>query len=222
MPLTLDDLCESDQALLHNMKTCELSNQFFVIEALDGTEIELKPNGKQLQITEETREEWVSLVKDFKMSESKVQIDAIRSGISAVMPFDLLSMFTPQELGTLVTGSPVLDVELLKKWTLYEGYSSSDLVIQNFWKVLSSMDTKQQTGFLMFVWGRSRLPILMQDKFSVKKMTVNSADLVFPKTSTCFFTLQLPPYSTEEIMRKKLLFAIQECKTIDTDFEVHD
>ncbi len=34
---------------------------------------------------------------------------------------------------------------------------------------------------------------------------------------TCFFTLDLPDYSTEHVMRSKLLYAIYGCAAIDTD-----
>jgi hypothetical protein len=47
-------------------------------------------------------------------------------------------------------------------------------------------------------------------------------DSFLPEAQTCFFSLSLPSYSSEEVMREKLLYAINTCKEIDTDFVVTD
>ena len=44
-------------------------------------------------------------------------------------------------------------------------------------------------------------------------------DISLPVSHTCFFTLDLPEYSSFEIMYKKLLYAIKFCGEIDGDFE---
>ena len=38
-----------------------------------------------------------------------------------------------------------------------------------------------------------------------------------PVSHTCFFQLDLPAYSTKEIMREKLVYAITHCQAIDLD-----
>lgn len=53
-------------------------------------------------------------------------------------------------------------------------------------------------------------------------MGVTCPDLYLPHAQTCFFTLSLPAYSSREIMRMKLLYAIVNCKEIDADFIVRD
>ena len=39
-----------------------------------------------------------------------------------------------------------------------------------------------------------------------------------PQAHTCFFTLDIPPYKTLEIMTKKIKIAIEMCGEIDTDY----
>jgi hypothetical protein len=39
---------------------------------------------------------------------------------------------------------------------------------------------------------------------------------------TCFFTIDLPPYSSLAVMRERLLYAVTECRIIDTDFLPHE
>lgn len=38
-----------------------------------------------------------------------------------------------------------------------------------------------------------------------------------PRSHTCFFQLDMPPYKTDELCAKKLLTAIQFCGEIDDD-----
>lgn len=45
----------------------------------------------------------------------------------------------------------------------------------------------------------------------------DKADSVLPEAFTCFFLLKLPQYSSQDILREKLSYAINSCKSIDTD-----
>jgi hypothetical protein len=56
-----------------------------------------------------------------------------------------------------------------------------------------------------------------QQKFVVLSCAQNN-DLVLPISHTCFFQLELPRYSADNILREKLLYAITYCRDIDTDF----
>lgn len=63
-----------------------------------GKVIELVPDGKQLRVTWETREDYIEKVLDYKLSESKQQIAAVRDGIANIIPSNLLTFFTWNEL----------------------------------------------------------------------------------------------------------------------------
>ena len=52
--------------------------------------------------------------------------------------------------------------------------------------------------------------------------TSGNPDSVLPTSHTCMFALDLPEYSSFEIMKKKMLYAIRECQAIDTDFNVNN
>lgn len=78
--------------------------------------------------------------------------------------------------------------------------------------------------FLRFVWGRSRLPVRAEDftsKFTIQRLhaATQSPDRFLPVAHTCFFSVDLPRYSSAEVMRERLLYAITHSATIDTDFE---
>jgi len=80
--------------------------------------------------------------------------------------------------------------------------------------------------FLKFVWGRSSLPSLSShftQKFIIQRHHRDqNPDSFLPESHTCYFTLDLPEYSTYDIMREKLMYAIHNCKQIDTDFDVNE
>lgn len=84
---------------------------------------------------------------------------------------------------------------------------------------MKTFSAEERQLFLRFVWGRSRLPLRSEDfdqKFIIMTSPDNN-DVTLPISHTCFFQLELPKYSSEEVMRKKLLYAVTECRAIDTD-----
>ena len=49
-------------------------------------------------------------------------------------------------------------------------------------------------------------------------MNEKKSDQSLPKADTCFFNIELPNYSTKEIMKSKLLLAINmDCVSINAD-----
>ncbi|CAM9587391.1 unnamed protein product, partial [Laminaria digitata] len=75
-------------------------------------------------------------------------------------------------------------------------------------KVIESMSREDQSGFVRFAWGRSRLPPKAFWRVNMKLMRSNTSEESLPVSHTCFFSIELPPYSTEERMRQGLLTAI--------------
>ena len=59
----------------------------------------------------------------------------------------------------LVCGSPTIDMRALEGVTLYDGYTTSENTIRNFWEVVHSLTVEQQRSVLLFVTGSHRVPI---------------------------------------------------------------
>ena len=83
-----------------------------------------------------------------------------------------------------------------------------------FWHVLGTFNQPELRLFLRFVWGQSRLPAATAawgQKFEIIDFQwaggAATVDIALPKSHTCFFQLELPKYSTRDIMREKLLCA---------------
>lgn len=199
----------------------------FTTRSSSGKIIELKPGGSKIPVTWTNRNEYVTLLEQYRLNEFNTQTDSIFQGVASILPSYLLHLFTWQELEFRVCGNAGIDVHLLQKNTEYVGCSSDDPHIINFWKTLKSFTPEEQSLFLRFVSGRARLPVESEwtSPFQIHAFTKDierEHDNYLPEAHTCFFTIVLPSYSTIEVMKEKLLYAINTCKEIDTDFVVSD
>ena len=196
------------------------SDQKFTTILSNGTEVEVCPNGKNISLTYENRALYCELTEKTRLNEGRVQMQAIRSGLEKVIPIGLLKLVSWSELEMLVCGKPILDIELLKENTKYRGCSETDPVVQFFWKCLEEFTAEERSMYLRFVWGRSRLPLTSKDFHMSHRIEIihhAHPDLALPQSHTCFFSLEIPKYSSYEILKEKLKYAITHCQAIDTD-----
>ena len=89
---------------------------------------------------------------------------------------------------------------------------------------MASLAGDERRLFLKFITGCPRLPIggfaALRPKLTVVRKSPPPgvpADAVLPSCSTCFLFLHLPAFSSEEVMRAKLLTAIRETSTFELD-----
>lgn len=139
----------------------------FITCLSDGTEVELIPNGRSFRVTFDKREEYAILVENIRLNEMKKQAEALRKGLTLVVPEGLLNLLTWRELETLVCGKSIMDIELLKINTVYRNCSETDNVVEYFWRALTEFSPEERSMYLRFVWGRSRLPLTSKD-FNMK------------------------------------------------------
>ena len=181
--------------------------------------IDLIENGRKVPVTEANKEEYVQLVCEHRMTTAiQNQIKAYLDGFYELVSPDLIAIFTPRELELVISGLPDIDVDDLKKNTEYVGWKATDEEIQWFWNVLTSLSRNQKAAFLQFVTGSSKVPLAgfgeLQgmrgvQKFSLHKVT-NQAKGSLMSAHTCFNSLDLPVYGTEDELKEKLLYAIHE------------
>jgi len=180
--------------------------------------VDLIPNGRNVKVTEENKEEYVSLVCQHRMTTAiEKQIKEYLDGFYELVKPELISIFTAKELELLISGMPDIDIHDLKKNTEYQGYKASDKEIGWFWNIMFSLSRSEKAAFLQFVTGSSKVPLAgfsdLQgmrgiQKFSIHKARGSSDSLM--SAHTCFNALDLPVYKSEENMKEKLLYAIQE------------
>ena len=80
-------------------------------------------------------------------------------GFHEIIPPDLISIFTEQELELLISGLPEIDVDDWKANTEYHNYSASSAQIQWFWRAVRSFDKEERAKLLQFVTGTSKVPL---------------------------------------------------------------
>lgn len=197
----------------------DIITETFSIEADDYGEvkiIDLKPNGRNIPVTEENKAEYVRLVCEYRLIESvRDQLNHFLEGFHDIIPKDIVSIFDEQELELLISGLPDIDIDDWRNNSVYQNYSSSSPQIKWFWRAVRSMDPEERAKLLQFVTGTSKVPLngfkeLVGlhgvSKFSIHREFGNKDRL--PSSHTCFNQMDLPAYDSYETLRDALLKAI--------------
>lgn len=137
------------------------------------------------------------------------QYSAFEKGFYTLLDRKAVALFSPSSLKLLVEGSPEIDVDDLERAATYEGYSTEDDTIKDFWHVVRSFSPEQLRKLLEFVTASDRVPFggFSSIKFSIHRN--GNEDERLPRSSTCFGQLLLPQYSSRDRMRERLCLAIE-------------
>ncbi|XP_064606987.1 E3 ubiquitin-protein ligase HUWE1-like isoform X3 [Liolophura sinensis] len=188
--------------------------EFGVTESRD-----LKPNGRNIMVTEENKREYVRLVCQMKMTGAiRKQLNSFLEGFYDIIPKRLISIFNEQELELLISGLPTIDIDDLKANTEYHKYQTTSLQIQWFWRALRSFDQADRARFIQFVTGTSKVPLqgfaFLEGMNGTQKFQIHRDDRStdrLPSAHTCFNQLDLPAYETYDKLKHMLLMAVNEC-----------
>ena len=115
---------------------------------------------------------------------------------------------------------PRIDIDDLRANTEYSGgYKASDRIVGWFWKIVGEMTENEKASFVMFFSGSSKVPLegfaALQGMRGIQKFSLNKAfdRNSLPAAHTCFNSIDLPDYESEDILREKLLYAVNEGAT---------
>lgn len=182
--------------------------------------VELVPGGRHRRVQFDERWEYSRLALQARLHGTALQMRAMREGLHTVVSAQALTLLSWKDLELRVCGVPTIDLDVLAQHTVYSParYTAETPIIQNFWKVMASFGPKEHARFLQFAWARSRLPsemgsYRMQINIVESSMGQMATDMLLPMTETCFFNVNLPKYSSMELMREKLLVGLT-CSTI--------
>ncbi|XP_072571537.1 itchy E3 ubiquitin protein ligase a isoform X2 [Paramormyrops kingsleyae] len=226
-PLGLKDLESIDPEFYNsliwikenNIEECGLEMYFSVDKEILGevTTHELKPDGSNILVTEENKEEYIRLVAEWRLSRGvEEQTQAFFEGFNEVLPQQYLQYFDAKELEVMLCGMQEIDLVDWQRNTIYRHYARSSKQILWFWQFIKEIDNEKRMRLLQFVTGTCRLPVggfadLMgsngPQKFCIEKV---GKENWLPRSHTCFNRLDLPPYKSYEQLKEKLLFAIEE------------
>ncbi|OWZ05716.1 HECT E3 ubiquitin ligase [Phytophthora megakarya] len=176
--------------------------------------VELKPGGNSIPVTNDNREEYVTLYVDYVLNKSvSRQYAAFHHGFHQVCNREVLSMFRWEELQLLICGSSDLNFDALEEATHYEdGFTKHSEIIQNFWVIVHALPLEDKKKLLRFTTGSDRVPIrgLSNLVFVISRNGPDSDRL--PTAHTCFNHLLLPEYSSREKLKERLLLAINQAE----------
>ncbi|KAJ8929517.1 hypothetical protein NQ314_017775 [Rhamnusium bicolor] len=176
--------------------------------------MELKPNGRNIPVTNENRLEYIQRLADLKLNtQLKRQCAAFRDGLNSVVPLMWLRLFNHNELQVIIGGdTQEIDLSDLRAHTVYGGEFSVDHpTILLFWKILHKFTDIQRKQLLKFVTSCSRPPLLgfkeLNPQFCIQSSGTENR---MPTASTCLNLLKIPIIREEETLRTKLLAAIEQ------------
>ena len=142
-------------------------------------------------------------------------------GFCEVMAFDYLKMFSAQEISRLISGdASVITMDDLQRYVdIGSGYTKDSPQIAMLFSILTEMEPAVQKDFIRFVTGSELLPGVglksLDPRMQIEKREMTGDDggnFHLPTASTCTCRLKLPAYVDRQVMKDKLLFAINHCR----------
>jgi len=201
------------------------------------SDIEFVPHGADVIVNGETLPSYVEkTVNTILSSGIEIPLSCFNLGLRHVLMFDddsgcsPFALFEPNELSEILSGSdesqPWDKESIISSMAFENGYRLDSPAIQNLLNLMVSFTAVQRRLFLLFVTGSPRLPIggfpALCPKFTVscKRPTTSTVtdleraryNAVLPSANCCFSLLKLPDYSTFDILRERVLFAIENCQ----------
>jgi ubiquitin-protein ligase E3 C len=160
---------------------------------------DLRYDGSRIDVTDNNKHAYIQAVARFHMVDRlKKPSEAFVGGLADTVDVHLLKAFAAPELQVLISGADAaIDVDDLRKFTRYENCRSNDSTIQRFWAVVKKLAPSDWAALLKFVTAC--------EPFTIRKIPDSDK---LPSASTCFNTLKLPSYSSEKVLRERLLTSI--------------
>ncbi|KAF5888924.1 E3 ubiquitin-protein ligase Itchy-like isoform X1, partial [Clarias magur] len=169
-PLALKDLESIDPEFYNSLiwikdndiEECGLEMFFSVDKEILGevSTHDLKPDGGNIQVTEENKEEYIKLVAEWRLSRGvEEQTQAFFEGFNEVLPQQYLQYFDAKELEVLLCGMQEIDLADWQRNTIYKHYTRNSKQIGWFWQLVKEMDNETRMRLLQFVTGTCRLPV---------------------------------------------------------------
>ncbi|KAG6222636.1 hypothetical protein E4U24_004427 [Claviceps purpurea] len=178
----------------------------------------LIPHGDSVPVTNDNRLLYISYAARHRLVvQPMLQTSAFLRGLRSIIRPSWLSMFNQSELQRLVGGdSTDIDLDDLRRNTIYSGlYVVGDDNLDHptivlFWKVMAGFTDSQRRDVLKYVSSTPRAPLLgfsqLRPQFCIRDGGTDQQRL--PSASTCVNLLKLPIYTSEAVLREKLLYAI--------------
>ena len=204
---SLQSSLQDEVVLIEKEASFVLQDLYWSFTTSDGHIHDLVRDGKTRPVLLEEVGEYMPLFVTAKLNEGSAATEAFREGLISIIPETALNLLCWSELQSLVCGASHIDIEVLKRNVEYdEDISGSDAHILYFWSALESFSEEERAAFLRFVWARPTLPpkgVPFPQKFKIQAAVGDDAnsrpDKYLPRAHTCFFSINLPKYTSYEV-----------------------
>jgi hypothetical protein len=141
----------------------------------------------------------------------------MKRAFNQVIPPEILSGFTPQDLQNFIYGKPIVDIDDYVNRLDFDGYTAQDLQIEWFIKVLHELTEEQRRGFVRLLFKKTRLVPpggfgAVHAKYKIVRKEYSEG--ILPSGTQRGRILDLPAYPSIEEMRNGILHAIEFDKDI--------
>lgn len=191
----------------------------FVLPGDDN--IELIRGGANIDVTGSNADEFVRrVVYHVLFGGVYQQVEALLRGFGDLIDVTRLLMFESGELELLSCGPSFekWSVEFLVEATRCDhGYSHESTAVLFFLQILSELDHADQQKFVLFTTGSPALPLgglrNLHPKLTIVRRAPEagrSPDECLPTVMTCTNYFKLPDYSSYEVAKKQVMYAVRE------------
>jgi hypothetical protein len=211
--MSLEDLKHFDAELSEGLERLlnyegDVENDFGI--TFQHGDIPLCPNGANIAVTNDNREEYCEAVIRYILVDSvAVQFEEFKTGFLESAGSIVLDLFRSEEIALLVAGREELSFNELEMVTTYEGYEANSPAVRTFWNIVHTrLSEDEKRRLLYFTTSCPRVPIngLKSVPFKIGR---DGDPAHVPTAHTCNFMLVLPDEPNEEKMIKKLQTAIE-------------
>ena len=217
---SLKNLMTMKEECSDNIALCEIYFSYqYHDERGDVCYQDLIENGNDILVTKENFDLYIEKRIEYFTKTQLVGVNEIIRGINTIFNVDLLKIFTSDQLGLLINGTPFIDVDDWRLNTQYKNYNDYDNVIIDFWDIISNLSQEDLSNFLLFCTGSSRVPIggfksLESNRGQISKFEIVKIDYVpgaknFLGVHTCFNRLDLPEYPDKLSLETAVKFALE-------------
>ena len=217
---SMKHLVSMKEECAENIALCEIYFTY-QYEGDDGRIVEenLIENGYDILVTKDNLDLYIEKrIEHFTKSQLR-GINQIIRGIDSIFPAEYLKIFTSDQLGLLINGTPFIDTDDWRMNTIYKNYNDYDNVIVDFWDIISNLSQEELSNFLLFCTGSSRVPIGgfkslesnrgQISKFEIVKCEYKPEEKNFLRAHTCFNRLDLPNFPDKNTLNEAVRFALE-------------
>ena len=207
------------------LENCKFKNDVSVEDlclyfTIPGTDIDIKKNGKDIQVTDDNLQEYLDLLLNEMLNKTiSKQVKAFKKGFGRSMKY--LQILKSEELEFIICGNN--DDE--KEWTIQNlkehiipahGFHSTSQTYLDLLNYMSNLSPKMRRQFLTFSTGSPRLPLggfkNLKPKMNIvrKNEGDKNPSQYLPSVMTCQNFLKIPEYSSIEILSDRFNLASLE------------